>query len=70
MKDLDNEIAPMKDCDNKMSFTNVEAEDISDGISVITESDTDAINTNLFQICQIKPLKSPQILEMQINRQV
>ncbi|XP_071558314.1 uncharacterized protein [Temnothorax nylanderi] len=68
-RDSDNETAQMKDCDNKVSFTNAELEDISDGISVITESDTDAVNTNLSQICQFKPLKSPQMLEVQISRQ-
>ncbi|XP_024885813.1 uncharacterized protein LOC112463583 [Temnothorax curvispinosus] len=68
-RDSGNETAQMKDCDNKVSFTNAELEDISDGISVITESDTDAVNTNLSQICQFKPLESPQMLEVQISRQ-
>ncbi|KYN01620.1 hypothetical protein ALC62_07592 [Cyphomyrmex costatus] len=66
-----NEIAQTKDNDSKVSCTNTESEDMSDGISVITESDTDVVNTNRFQICQFnrKPCKSPQILELQINKQ-
>ncbi|XP_018396697.1 PREDICTED: uncharacterized protein LOC108774946 [Cyphomyrmex costatus] len=70
-KDSDNEIAQTKDNDSKVSCTNTESEDMSDGISVITESDTDVVNTNRFQICQFnrKPCKSPQILELQINKQ-
>ena len=71
MKDSDNEIAQMKDNDNKVCYTNTESEDISDGISIITESDTDVVNTNL-QICQFnrRPCKSLQILEVQTNKQV
>jgi len=55
-----------------VSFTNTESDDISDGISVITESDADAVNSNLFQICQFNrtPYKSPQMMEVQMNRQV
>ncbi|KYN21223.1 PREDICTED: MATH and LRR domain-containing protein PFE0570w-like [Trachymyrmex cornetzi] len=69
-KDSDNEIAQTKDNDSKVSCTNTESDDISDGISVITESDTDVVNTNL-QICQFnrKPCKSPQMLEVQTNKQ-
>lgn len=70
MKDSDNEIAQMKECDGKVSFTNEEPEDISDGISVITESDMDAVNTNLFQLYRFKPFGSPQMLELQLSRQV
>ena len=70
MKDSDNEIAQTKDNDSKVSCTNTESEDISDGISVITESDTD-VNTNL-QICQFnrRSCKSPQMLEVQTIKQV
>jgi len=69
---LANEIAQTKDYESTVSFTNTELDDISDGISVITESDTDAVNTNLFQICQFNrtPCKSPQMMELQISRQV
>ncbi|XP_011697233.1 PREDICTED: uncharacterized protein LOC105455539 [Wasmannia auropunctata] len=65
-RDSDNEIAQTKDYDDKVPFTNAEPEDISDGISVITESDIDAVNTNL-QICQFvdrKPCR--QMLERSI----
>ncbi|XP_011168637.2 uncharacterized protein LOC105202004 [Solenopsis invicta] len=69
-RDSDNETAHTKDCDGK-EFTNAESEDVSDGISVITESDTDAVNTNLLQICQFephhqKPHKPLHIPEMQM----
>ncbi|XP_012063987.1 PREDICTED: uncharacterized protein LOC105627311 [Atta cephalotes] len=69
-KDSGNEIAQMKDNDSKVSCINTESEDISDGISIITESDTDVVNTNL-QICQFnrRPCKSLQILEVQTNKQ-
>ncbi|XP_011868868.1 PREDICTED: uncharacterized protein LOC105562544 isoform X2 [Vollenhovia emeryi] len=63
--DSDNEMADMKDCDTVL-FTSAESEDISDGISVITESDTDAVNTSLFQVCQLEP---PQMLEVQMSGQ-
>lgn len=70
MKDSDNEVAHTKDYEE--SVTNAEPEDISDGISVITESDTDTVNTNFFQICQInhKRCRPLQILETQVSRQL
>lgn len=51
---------------------NTEADDISDGISIITESDTDTINTNILQISQFNgnTYRFLQILETQINKQV
>lgn len=64
-KDSDNETMQMKD-DEKVS--NAEPEDVSDGISVITESDTD-VTANLFQICQFNH-EPPQMVEMQVSRQV
>lgn len=70
MKDSDNEAVQTKDYDSKELFTNTDSEDISDGISVITESDTDAVNTNLLQICQFnhKLHKSLQMPEEQVSR--
>ncbi|XP_011637864.1 general transcriptional corepressor trfA-like isoform X2 [Pogonomyrmex barbatus] len=68
-KNMDDEVVQTKNYD-KGSYTNIEPEDISDGISVITESDTDVINTNSSEVCQFnsKPYKSLQMVEAQRNK--
>ncbi|XP_072750341.1 uncharacterized protein [Anoplolepis gracilipes] len=69
-EDSNNEIAQTNDNDNKVLCRNTESEDISDGISVITESDTDTVNTNIFQICQSNNTNKPlRMLETQITKQ-
>lgn len=66
------ETAQTSSSDSKISFINAESEDISDGISVITESDVELVNTNRLQISQIKDnIQEPlQMMEIQINKQV
>lgn len=71
-EDSNTETAQTNSNDSKVSCINTEPEDISDGISVITESDIDIVNTDKLQNCQFnhninKPL---QMLEIQINKQV
>ncbi|KMQ85167.1 structural maintenance of chromosomes protein 4 [Lasius niger] len=52
-EDSNTETSQTKDNDSKVSSINTESEDISDGISVITESDTDVHPvTNILQICR------------------
>ncbi|KAL0110289.1 hypothetical protein PUN28_013735 [Cardiocondyla obscurior] len=68
-EDLEDDVTGIRDCDNKVLSTNMESEDISDGISVITESDADIININQIQICTFESIKSPQMLKEQISRQ-
>ncbi|XP_025269043.1 protein PF14_0175-like [Camponotus floridanus] len=65
------ETAQTSSSDSKISFINAEPEDISDGISVITESDAEIVNTNTLQISQIKDkIHEPlQMMEIQINKQ-
>lgn len=66
------ETAQTSSSDSKISFINAEPEDISDGISVITESDAEVVNTNRLQISQIKDNihKPLQMMEIQINKQL
>lgn len=66
------ETAQTSSSDSKISFINAEPEDISDGISVITESDAEVVNTNRLQIGQFKDnIHEPlQMVEIQINKQV
>ncbi|XP_050458944.1 putative uncharacterized protein DDB_G0282133 isoform X2 [Cataglyphis hispanica] len=70
-KDINIETAQINDDDNKVLCMNTEADDISDGISIITESDTDTINTNILQISQFNgnTYRFLRILEKQINKQ-
>ncbi|XP_070155285.1 uncharacterized protein PF3D7_0207100-like isoform X2 [Polyergus mexicanus] len=70
-EDSNIETAEINNDDNKVLCINTEAEDISDGISVITESDTDTVNTNILQICQFNgnTYRLLRILETQMNKQ-
>ncbi|KAL6427864.1 hypothetical protein ACFW04_008360 [Cataglyphis niger] len=70
-KDINIKTAQINDDDNKVLCLNTEADDISDGISIITESDTDTINTNILQISQFNGniYRFLRILETQINKQ-
>ncbi|XP_012539511.1 uncharacterized protein MAL13P1.304 [Monomorium pharaonis] len=69
-RDSGNEIIQTEDYDSK-ELLSTDSEDISDGISVITESDTD-VNANFFRICEFhheprKSLQRPELDALSMN---
>lgn len=55
---------------NDVEYTNAEPDDVSDDISIITESDTDIADKSLLQIYEFEKYKLRQVLEERANKQV